>query len=224
MAKVGRIGQVTETEPYNAAEARWPKRGRCVIATSDLNSVVVYQAYRPSIGDWAVRHKRFGGGGWSRERMSWIKPSFLWMMYRSGWGQKPEQQVILAVRVTRSFFDTALSISVSSTFGPQFSDRTAWNAAVETSEVRHQWDPDRCPQGKALARRALQLGLRGRALGEYAEDGIVDITDITGFVRIQRKNLQSQGVAAVHVPRADVYPVKNQRTSENLGMVQPAES
>ncbi|WP_422570328.1 DUF4291 family protein, partial [Erwinia billingiae] len=29
--------------------------------------------------------------------MTWIKPSFLWMMYRSGWGMKdPGQKRILA--------------------------------------------------------------------------------------------------------------------------------
>ena len=54
--------------------------------------VIVYQAYRPSIGTYAVEHGHFGGE-FSYSRMSWIKTNFLWMMYRSGWGTKPGQEV-----------------------------------------------------------------------------------------------------------------------------------
>ena len=39
-------------------------------------------------------------------RMSWIKPNFLWMMYRSNWGRSQGQEVVLAVRLKRSFFDS----------------------------------------------------------------------------------------------------------------------
>src|SRR5262245_58806343 len=33
--------------------------------------------------------------------MSWIKLNFLWMMFRSGWGTKPDQEVIARGCVTR---------------------------------------------------------------------------------------------------------------------------
>jgi hypothetical protein len=46
--------------------------------------------------------------------MSWIKPGFLWMMYRSGWGTKSGQQVVLAVRLPREFFDHLLATSTLS--------------------------------------------------------------------------------------------------------------
>jgi hypothetical protein len=71
------------TEPYLAQQARWPASGRHILAQFDVESVVVYQAYRPAIGHFAARHGYFGGG-FSLGRMSWIKPNFLWMMYRSG--------------------------------------------------------------------------------------------------------------------------------------------
>jgi hypothetical protein len=49
--------------------------------------VVVYQAYKPSIAQFAVENQCLGGPDFSFNRMSWIKPNFLWMMYRCG-GQR----------------------------------------------------------------------------------------------------------------------------------------
>jgi len=46
--------------------------------------------------------------------MTWIKPSFLWMMYRSGWATKPGQEHILATQITRDGFEWALHRHVSS--------------------------------------------------------------------------------------------------------------
>ena len=54
----------------------WPQEGRHILAQSDEETVVVYQAYRPEIGQWAARHSWFGGE-FSYSRMSWIKPNFL---------------------------------------------------------------------------------------------------------------------------------------------------
>jgi hypothetical protein len=63
-------------ESYLAQNARWPRSGRHVLAQFDATSVVVYQAYRADIGQFAARHGRFGGG-FSPGRMSWVKPNFL---------------------------------------------------------------------------------------------------------------------------------------------------
>jgi len=68
----------------------------------------VYQAYKPEIANFAVRNGFFGGAKFSFERMSWIKPNFLWMMYRSGWATKEGQENILAVKLKRSFFEEIL--------------------------------------------------------------------------------------------------------------------
>ncbi|MFV2199115.1 DUF4291 family protein [Nocardiopsis sp. LOL_012] len=48
-------------------------------------TVTAYQAYHPSIGVPAAREGRFPAA-WKRDRMTWVKPSFLWTMYRCGWG------------------------------------------------------------------------------------------------------------------------------------------
>jgi hypothetical protein len=74
--------------PYSEVEALWPSQGRHILASHDEESVVVYQAYRPAIGLYAAWNQRFGGE-FSFGRMSWIKPNFLWMMFRCGWAEAP---------------------------------------------------------------------------------------------------------------------------------------
>jgi Domain of unknown function (DUF4291) len=41
-----------------------------------------------------------------------MKPNFLWMMFRSGWGMKEGQETILAIWLKRSAFDTLLEQAV----------------------------------------------------------------------------------------------------------------
>src|SRR5579885_1065943 len=153
------------TEAYMAQAARWPQSGRYILAHYDESSIVVYQAYRPAIGQFAVAHGYFGGSSFSCNRMSWIKPNFLWMMYRSGWGTRDNQEVTLAVRLRRDAFDEILRQAVHSSFVPEvYGSEDAWRRAVAGSDVRLQWDPDHDPAGRPVERRAIQLGLRGGVL------------------------------------------------------------
>jgi hypothetical protein len=193
------------TELYSSQCARWPSAGEHILAHYDDESIVVYQAYRPSIGYYAIEHGRFGGPDFSLNRMSWIKPNFLWMMYRSGWGAKEGQEVILGLRVRRAFFDGVLAQAVASTYQPdRYASREAWKAAVDASEVRLQWDPDHDPQGGKLARRAVQLGLRGKTLKEFASDALLEVIDMTPFVAEQRMYAIA-GDARLMTPREQVY-------------------
>ena len=195
-----------KTTRYVDQSPTWPTDGRHVLAQYDEKSIVSYQAFRPSIGQFAVQHGHFGGD-FSFNRMSWIKPNFLWMMYRSGWGTKPGQEVTLAVWLMRDFFNELLSQAVPSTYDQsQFPSCEVWQEAVATSSVRLQWDPDHDPSGAPLARRAIQLGLRGEALRKYAERGIVRIADISEFVASQRSNLLSGNHADLVTPVENVYP------------------
>lgn len=195
------------TEPYLRQEARWPREGKVILAQFDGDGVVVYQAYRPDIGRFAAAHGFFGGD-FSLERMTWIKPNFLWMMHRSGWATKPGQEVVLAVTIARAAFDELLRAAVHSSFGASpLTDRAAWQRALRDSDVRLQWDPDHGPRGGKLARRALQLGLRGAAVRQYVRDWIVSIEDITPFVVAQREHALAGADAMLVTPREDVYPL-----------------
>ena len=54
---------------------------RNIYAVFDDKTIRVYQAYNDEIADEALKLGRFGSK-FSLTRMTWIKPSFLWMMYR----------------------------------------------------------------------------------------------------------------------------------------------
>ncbi len=205
------------TEPYLVQAARWPSSGRHILAQFDDNSVIVYQAYRPAIGHFAAKNGFFGGD-FSLNRMSWIKPNFLWMMYRCGWASKEGQEVVLAVRLKRSAFDEILRLAVHSSFVPEvYENELAWRSAVASSDVRLQWDPDHDPSGAPVERRAIQLGLRGETLAKYAKEWLLGIEDVSEFVRQQSEHAGSPFDRLI-TPREEVYPVNDPEVAPRLGV------
>lgn len=201
--------------PYLEQAPRWPQTGRPILAQWDESTVWVYQAFRPAIGQFAAAHGKFGGE-YSFGRMSWIKPNFLWMMYRSGWGTKPDQEVTLALRLKRQGFATLLAGAVASSFaGSGYGVQADWQAAVAGSDVRLQWDPDHDPHGRPLPRRALQLGIRGPTLRRLNEEWLVDVQDISAFVEQQRELLQDW--ARLQTPLETPYPLPDSELARRIG-------
>ncbi|WP_262055992.1 DUF4291 domain-containing protein [Streptomyces sp. STR69] len=142
------------------------------------STVTVYQAYSPEIGLPAVRDGRFPAA-WKRDRMTWIKPSFLWMMYRCGWGTKAGQETVLAVEISRDGFDWALSHAcLSSYVRGLHPDRATWQRQLKRAPTRVQWDPERDLHLQPLPHRSLQLGLSGVAVRRYADEWTVAIRDV----------------------------------------------
>lgn len=120
---------------------------------------------------------------------------------------KPGQERVLAVRVPRPDFDELLTTAVPSTDVPdRYASREHWRTAVEGSQVRSQWVPDHDPDGRPLARRAIQLGLRGQTLRAYAEDWPPSMIDVTDLVRAQHQVLQTRGSGTPRHPSESVYP------------------
>ncbi|MEU0006047.1 DUF4291 domain-containing protein [Streptomyces sp. NPDC006314] len=160
--------QSIETEPTFRIRARHTD-----------STVIVYQAYRPQIGRPAARTGHFPSA-WKRERMTWIKPSFLWMMYRCGWGTKEGQETVLAVEIDRAGFEWALRNACLSHYVPDLhADQAAWKRQLRQSPARVQWDPERDLHHNPLPHRSLQLGLAGEAAARYADEWIVGIEDVT---------------------------------------------
>ncbi len=204
---------------YQEQKQNWPQSGRHIMAQFDDESIIVYQAYKPSIGHFAAKHGRFGGE-FKFSRMSWVKPNFLWMMYRSGWGTKVDQEVTLAIRLKRPFFDTLLKLAVHSSFdSARYASREAWQTAVSQSDVRLQWDPDHNPLGGKEERRAIQLGLRGAVLQGFKGDGLLAIEDISGFVEEQRQFLNRPDYEGLMTPKEAIYPVFDSETKHKLGVL-----
>jgi hypothetical protein len=146
-------------------------------------TVRVYQAYSPAIARPAVAARTFVEP-FRRGRMTWIKPSFLWMMYRSGYATKTDQECILAVDISHEGLIEALSLSCSSHHDPAvYPDSSAWQRALKVSPVRIQWDPERSLRLGPLDWRAIQIGLEREAVDLYLDRWITGITDVTPLAR-----------------------------------------
>ena len=156
---------------------------RQIRAVYNDTTVRVYQAYSPLIADEAIRIGTFGSH-FKVSRMTWIKPSFLWMMYRSGWATKDGQERILAINIKRTAFDYLIKNAVLSKYSNEINiSELEWKDAITKTDIICQWDPERDINGKALEYRSLQIGIRGKAILNYVEDWIVSIEDITEHVK-----------------------------------------
>lgn len=204
------------TERYAEQVQRWPADGRHILAHYDDDTIIVYQAYNSAIADYAVKRGQLGGPHYSFSRMSWIKPNFLWMMYRCGWASKVNQERVLALRIDRQFFDTLLEQAVPSSFAPElFENHAAWREALETSEVRLQWDPDHDPAGAKQARRAIQLGLRGETLRALGTTELREVIDMTPFVLEQARHAAT---AALLTPIERPYMPESATAQSRIGL------
>lgn len=190
---------------YYTQNTQWPTAGRHLLAHYTDDAVVVYQAYNHQIADFAVQHQRFGGA-FRFSRMSWIKPNVLWMMFRSGWGQKTNQERTLAIYLKRPVFDQLLldAFPSTNTLGLSESD---WRHKIDTTDVRLQWDPDHDPYGKPIERRAIQLGLRRQALAGFAGDSIIKIVDRSDWVAEQYQHVQAGCLDRLMLPEERIYPL-----------------
>ena len=173
------------------------------------STVTVYQAYAPKIGLPAARDGRFPAA-WKRDRMTWIKPSFLWMMYRCGWGTKEGQETVLAVEISREGFEWALRHACLSHFVPELhADQAEWKRQLRRAPARVQWDPERDLRLQPLPYRSLQLGLAGEATVRYADEWIVGIEDVTPLARQVHGHVRAGELerAAALLPQERPYPV-----------------
>jgi hypothetical protein len=156
---------------------------RQVRARHDEKTLVVYQAYNPAIAEAALGAGTFVAP-FRRERMTWIKPSFLWMMYRCGWATKPGQERVLAITIARSGFEWALEHACLADYHPElYGSYEAWQERKRVSPVRVQWDPERGVALERLDHRAIQVGLGGESVDRYVDEWIQAIEDVTPLAR-----------------------------------------
>ncbi|ADC61489.1 DUF4291 domain-containing protein [Allochromatium vinosum] len=155
-----------------------------VRAIFDDKTIRVYQAYRADIALPALAAGRFVPP-FKMDRMTWIKPSFGWMMYRSGYASKPGQEFVLGIDITRDGFEWALAHATLSSFKPSVHPSyEVWKADIESKPVRVQWDPERDWKLQPIRGvRAVQIGLSREAIKYYARDWIVKIEDVTPLVK-----------------------------------------
>lgn len=181
---------------------------RQIRAVYDATTVRVYQAYSAGIADSALERKRFVSPPFKLERMTWIKPSFLWMMYRAGWGFKDSgQSRILAIDISREGFEWALAHSCASHPTESMTDQE-WEDLKANSPVRVQWDPERDLNHHPLSHRAIQIGLSGDAVKRYVTDWTQRITDVTPLAHAICSQVQSGNLVQAQsmLPAERPYP------------------
>ncbi|ALB61134.1 hypothetical protein AFK62_00740 [Cronobacter condimenti 1330] len=141
----------------------------------------VYQAFSDEIAESALENKTFVSPPFSMSRMTWIKPSFLWMMYRSGWAKKDSKQKrILAIDISHTGFREILKSGVLSSHGEfHHNSLDNWRVDIKKSDVIIQWDPERDIYLNKLNYRTIQIGLRNQAVEDYCRKWIIDIKDAT---------------------------------------------
>jgi len=164
-----------------------PRRGHAATTTTetgihefkgewDAEGVYVYQAFCHEIANYALEHQAFGGPKFNPSRMTWVKPSFAWVLYRSGYATKHNQERILKVKVPHAALATLLSKC-----------QCKWGGGG--SKGRVQWDPARdlfSAEGreprKMLRERAIQIGL-SKDLSEDYVKSVISIEDVTPLAR-----------------------------------------
>ncbi len=205
-----------ELKKYDEQITEWPKSGYHIMAQYDEEEIIVYQSYRKEIGEFAAKNQYFGGV-FSLDRMTWIKPNFLWMMYRNGWGTKDGQEVVLAIHLKISAFNKYLENAVYSSYSSSLEmSHEDWKESVKTSSVRLQWDPDHDPYGNKLERRAIQIGLRDDFIKSFAKNDILLIEDISEFVKEQYEFVQNKKLENLVVPAERPFLFKDEELNRKL--------
>ncbi len=182
---------------------------RQIRASYTRDTIVMYQAYNRAIAEAALEAQRFVEP-FSFGRMTWIKPSYLWLMERSGWGKKRGQQHILAVHMTRAGFEEALGQSVLTSFEPQLhASPEDWELAFKDAKVHVQWDPERSWRGEKLPHRSIQVGISRHLIRTFVSSWIVRIEDLTSKTQKIRMLRQkgSHAEATRLLPKERPFPL-----------------
>ena len=172
--------------------------GKFITASYDLsqNYIIVYQAFRHETAEYAVSNQKFGGKYYSFTRMTWIKPNYLWMMYRSNWAHSKGQENILAIYLN---LENGFLELIKNWVNSRYKDELPYSKKEHTNKIRNpdriviQWDPHHAPSGEKIKHsRAIQLGIKGKYLNVFHKN-IIKIEDITEFVtQSNQKRLKQQ--------------------------------
>lgn len=192
---------------------------RQIFASFDPEGIFVYQAFKHSIADEALCLGTFGKG-FNMERMTWIKPSFGWMLYRSKYATQHRQERILKIKLSHEGFQKILAAGISTSFEPSiFPTEEEWRKALDSSLVRYQWDPDRDIWLRRLERRAIQLGIRGSVVRDYVNVWIIGIEDVTELAQAIATSVKNRTKDNSLAPIEQIYQV-NTQIQQTLAMIE----
>ncbi|EAY31762.1 DUF4291 domain-containing protein [Microscilla marina] len=172
--------------------------------------IALYAAFSSSIANVALKSQQLLPP-FSYDRMTWVKPSYLWMMYRSDWAQKDNMQRILRIWIKRIDWELALKEAILTT--PEahvYNDAKKWRKQLDKARVRVQWDPERDIQNKHLSFKSIQVGIMPSLAETYAKKWIAKIEDVTPLTQHIRSLVVAQQFeqATQLLPKEQAYPVE----------------
>ncbi|RYO91956.1 hypothetical protein DL762_001894 [Monosporascus cannonballus] len=190
-----------------------PKQ-RQIRAHYDEKTITVYQAYNSEIASAAVDQQKLCASPQFRlTRMTWIKPSWCWMMYRAGYSYKDKnQERILALKMKHENFIALLEKAMLTTeprkgIAPGDTSGDSKPAGEKSSVVKVQWDPERTPRLEKLGYRSIQIGIPSLLAATWADEWIISIEDVTEKARaLERELRENPGVADEELLRRGLLP------------------
>ncbi|KAF2761803.1 hypothetical protein EJ05DRAFT_185488 [Pseudovirgaria hyperparasitica] len=205
--------------PQNPPQQSPPQR-QIRAHTPSNTTITLYQAYPSTIATPAVQAQRLSASpSFSLSRMTWIKPSWAWMLYRAGYSYKdPGQERILALTMQREYLWGMLRTARLSTHSAAGAvDKGEAGSEVEGGKkggvVVVQWDPERDVWLRRLGWRSVQIGVPRGMSGTWAEEGILEIEDVTDRAR-ELKRVIDEGNVTIEalvekglVPKEEVIDV-----------------
>lgn len=202
---------------YNLYLDELPKEGNHILGQQTDDKILVYQAFNNQIAEYAIKNQKFGGNNYSFSRMTWIKPNFLWMMYRCGWAEKINQERVLGIWITKVGFTKILKEAVYSSFKSEiYESQEKWKKELNSKNVRLQWDPDHDIYGKKQERRAIQLGLKNELVVDFNQEMIQEIIDLTDFVKEGKQKIDKGEIEKLLVPKETIFKTKNKELNIKL--------
>lgn len=187
-----------------------------IYAQYDDDGIFVYQAFKHKTVVRAAAEGRFGKG-FNRDRMTWIKPSFAWILHRSAYATKHRMDGIAKIKLSHEGFLEILNQSINTEFDERlYPSKTAWRRALDLSEVRHQWDGDRDYKCRPTDQYAIQIALSGAIVGKYVEEWTLGIEDVTDLARAVGEAVRNKK-RIPECPELSVYDV-DANLSSKLGI------
>ncbi|MGD1840769.1 MAG: DUF4291 domain-containing protein [Thermonemataceae bacterium] len=181
-------------------------------AAYDNKTITVYQAYNKNIALPAIKNNKFEKP-FSFNRMTWIKPSYLWLMERSNWANKSNQEFILGIKIKREGWEKALSLGILTHPDKDvYASASVWEEKFNEAKVHIQWDPERTLRGGKLEVRSIQVGISRFLIEEYNNEWIeeiVDMTPLTKKINQLRKDGKHKEAKRL-LPNEKVYPVSDE--------------
>mmetsp|Transcript_70639 Transcript_70639/g.155823 ORF Transcript_70639/g.155823 Transcript_70639/m.155823 type:complete len:248 (+) Transcript_70639:50-793(+) len=172
------------------------------VAEWDEEGVFFYQAFNKQIANWAVKEQRFGGPHFKPDRMTWIKPSLAWVLYRAGYGFKDANQ------------ERILKIKVPHTAVAEILSHCSCGHGGGGTVGRVQWDPARCllvgragEPAKHPEQRAIQIGMKDDLSRFYVQSAvsIEDVTSVAHCIAKAHKEAREIGEMDVALPMERPY-------------------